>query len=60
MIDDPVNISALHHTIIKFIIDRGFAPEVTELSQLQRIPTEAVGRLGLLTTHGVQSLLRHH
>lgn len=52
---DRVNNSILHYTIIKFIIDYGYAPENSELVQLLNAP-EAEVRLGLLnlqTDHGV-------
>ena len=55
MIDDPVNNSTLHYTIIKFIIDHGYAPEVTELSQLLGVTKDAValGLRKLQEEHGV-------
>jgi hypothetical protein len=50
-----VNNSILHYTIIKFIIDYGYAPEVDELVQcLEATETEvAIGLQNLQDDHGV-------
>jgi hypothetical protein len=55
MINDSVNNSTLHYTIIKFIIDNGYAPEVTELSQLLGATANAItlGLRRLQEDHGV-------
>lgn len=50
-----VNNSILHYTIVRFIIDHGYGPEVNELSQLLDTPAEdvAVALKNLEEDHGV-------
>jgi hypothetical protein len=53
--DHPVSNSTLHYTIIKFIIDRGYAPEMEELSRLLHASTDeiAAGLRRLQEDHGI-------
>jgi hypothetical protein len=53
--DNHINNSTLHYTIIKFIIDRGYAPEIDELSQLLRATAEEIsdGLRSLQDDHGI-------
>lgn len=50
-----IKTSALHYTIIKFIIDKGFAPELEDLAQLFDSNTDAVTKAlnALQSDHGV-------
>jgi hypothetical protein len=55
MQNEQVNNSILHHTIIKFIIDYGYAPEVDELAHRLKVSEAevAVGLRNLQDDHGV-------
>jgi len=52
---NPISNSTLHYTIIKFIIDRGYAPEIDELAQLLRVASDeiAAGLQRLQDDHGI-------
>lgn len=55
MPDNRIDNSTLHYTIIKFIIDRGYAPEVDELSRLLQVAADEIadGLQRLQDDHGI-------
>lgn len=55
MSDNPVSNSTLHYTIIKFIIERGYAPETDELSRLLGVEADEIadGLRRLQDDHGI-------
>lgn len=55
MLNQQVNNATLHYTIIRFIVERGYAPEISELVQLLEANAETIviGLRRLQEDHGV-------